>query len=212
MADFKGMEQAILDGDADKVAELVEAALKEGVAPTEILNEGLTRGMNVVGDLFKRDELFVPEVIVSAKAMKRGTEILQPLIPREKREASKLAILGTVKGDIHDIGKNLVKSMMEGAGFEVIDLGIDVPAETFVQKALELKPHIVAMSALLTTTMVHMKDVIDALQEAGIRDQVKILIGGAPITKAFAAEIGADGTAPDAVTAADLAKNLMGLS
>jgi len=211
MADFEGMEQAILDGDADKVAELVEAALKEGVAPTEILNEGLTKGMNVVGDLFKRDELFVPEVIVSAKAMKRGTEILQPLIPREKREASKLAILGTVKGDIHDIGKNLVKSMMEGAGFEVIDLGIDVPAETFVQKALELKPHIVAMSALLTTTMVHMKDVIDALQAAGIRDQVKILIGGAPITKAFAAEIGADGTAPDAVTAADLAKNLMGL-
>lgn len=212
MADFEGMEQAILDGDADKVAELVEAALKEGVAPTEILNEGLTKGMNVVGDLFKRDELFVPEVIVSAKAMKRGTEILQPLIPREKREASKLAILGTVKGDIHDIGKNLVKSMMEGAGFEVIDLGIDVPAETFVQKALELKPHIVAMSALLTTTMVYMKDVIDALQEAGIRDQVKILVGGAPITKAFAAEIGADGTAPDAVTAADLAKNLMGLS
>lgn len=212
MADFEGMEQAILDGDADKVAELVEAALKEGVAPTEILNEGLTKGMNVVGDLFKRDELFVPEVIVSAKAMKRGTEILQPLIPREKREASKLAILGTVKGDIHDIGKNLVKSMMEGAGFEVIDLGIDVPTETFVQKALELKPHIIAMSALLTTTMVYMKDVIDALQEAGIRDQVKILVGGAPITKAFAAEIGADGTAPDAVTAADLAKNLMGLS
>lgn len=212
MADFEGMGQAILDGDADKVAELVEAALKEGVAPTEILNEGLTKGMNVVGDLFKRDELFVPEVIVSAKAMKRGTEILQPLIPREKREASKLAILGTVKGDIHDIGKNLVKSMMEGAGFEVIDLGIDVPTETFVQKALELKPHIIAMSALLTTTMVYMKDVIDALQEAGIRDQVKILVGGAPITKAFAAEIGADGTAPDAVTAADLAKNLMGLS
>lgn len=212
MADFEGMEQAILDGDADKVAELVEAALKEGVAPTEILNEGLTKGMNAVGDLFKKDELFVPEVIVSAKAMKRGTEILQPLIPREKREASKLAILGTVKGDIHDIGKNLVKSMMEGAGFEVIDLGIDVPTETFVQKALELKPHIIAMSALLTTTMVYMKDVIDALQEAGIRDQVKILVGGAPITKAFAAEIGADGTAPDAVTAADLAKNLMGLS
>ena len=212
MADFEGMGQAILDGDADKVAELVEAALKEGVAPTEILNEGLVRGMNVVGDLFKRDELFVPEVIVSAKAMKRGTEMLQPLIPRKKREASKLAILGTVKGDIHDIGKNLVKSMMEGAGFEVIDLGIDVPAETFVQKALELKPHIIAMSALLTTTMVYMKDVIEALQEAGIRDQVKILVGGAPITKAFAAEIGADGTAPDAVTAADLAKDLVGLS
>jgi len=212
MADFEGMGQAILDGDADRVAEMVEAALKEGVSPTEVLNEGLMKGMNVVGDLFKRDELFVPEVIFSAKAMKRGTEILQPLMVGEQRQATRIAVLGTVKGDIHDIGKNLVKTMMEGAGFEVIDLGIDIPAETFVQKASEVKPQIVAMSALLTTTMVYMKVVIDALQEAGIRDQVKIMVGGAPITRAFAAEIGADGTAPDAVTAADLAKNLLGLS
>jgi len=212
MADFEGMGQAILDGDADRVAEMVEAALKEGVSPTEVLNEGLMKGMNVVGDLFKRDELFVPEVILSAKAMKRGTEILQPLMVGEQRQATRIAVLGTVKGDIHDIGKNLVKTMMEGAGFEVIDLGIDIPAETFVQKASEVKPQIVAMSALLTTTMVYMKVVIDALQEAGIRDQVKIMVGGAPITRAFAAEIGADGTAPDAVTAADLARNLVGLS
>lgn len=212
MADFDGMGQAILDGDADKVAELVEAALKEQLSPTQILNEGLMKGMSVVGDLFKRDELFVPEVILSAKAMKRGTEILQPLMVGEQRQATRIAVLGTVKGDIHDIGKNLVKTMMEGAGFEVIDLGIDIPAETFVQKASEVKPQIVAMSALLTTTMVYMKVVIDALQEAGIRDQVKIMVGGAPITRAFAAEIGADGTAPDAVTAADLARNLLGLS
>ena len=212
MADFDGMGQAILDGDADKVAELVEAALKGGLSPTWVLNEGLMKGMNVVGDLFKRDELFVPEVILSAKAMKRGTEILQPLMAGENQGASRVAVLGTVKGDIHDIGKNLVRTMMEGAGFEVIDLGIDIPAETFVQKTKEVKPQIVAMSALLTTTMVYMKDVIEALQEAGIRDQVKIMVGGAPITQAFAAEIGADGTAPDAVTAADLARNLMGLS
>ena len=212
MADFDGMGQAILDGDADKVAELVEAALKEQLSPTQILNEGLMKGMSVVGDLFKRDELFVPEVILSAKAMKRGTEILQPLMVGEQRQATRIAVLGTVKGDIHDIGKNLVKTMMEGAGFEVIDLGIDIPAETFVQKASEVKPQIVAMSALLTTTMVYMKVVIDALREAGIRDQVKIMVGGAPITRAFAAEIGADGTAPDAVTAADLARNLVGLS
>jgi 5-methyltetrahydrofolate--homocysteine methyltransferase len=212
MADFDGMGQAILDGDADKVAELVEAALAEGVSPTQILNEGLMKGMSVVGDLFKRDELFVPEVILSAKAMKRGTEILQPLMVGEQRQATRIAVLGTVKGDIHDIGKNLVKTMMEGAGFEVIDLGIDIPAETFVQKASEVKPQIVAMSALLTTTMVYMKVVIDALREAGIRDQLKIMVGGAPITRAFAAEIGADGTAPDAVTAADLARNLLGLS
>ena len=212
MADFAAMGQAILDGEVDKVAELVEAALKEGVAPTEILNQGLMKGMNVVGDLFKKDEMFVPEVIISAKAMKRGTEILRPLMAGDKNTASKLAVLGTVKGDIHDIGKNLVKTMMEGAGFEVVDLGIDIPAETFVQKTQEVKPQIVAMSALLTTTMVYMKDVIDALKAAGIRDQVKIMVGGAPITKDFAVQIGADGTAPDAVTAADLARELAGLS
>ena len=212
MADFEAMGKAILEGEIEKVAELVEAALKEGATPTEILNEGLTKGMNVVGDLFKKDELFVPEVILSAKAMKRGTEILQPLMVGDNTNASKIAVLGTVKGDIHDIGKNLVRTMMEGAGFEVIDLGIDIPVDTFVQKTQEVKPQIVAMSALLTTTMVYMKDVVDALKSAGMRDQVKIMVGGAPITKDFAAQIGADGTAPDAVTAADLARDLAGLS
>jgi len=210
MADYEGMGKAILEGDEDRVAELVEAAIKEGVSPEQVLNEGLLKGMNVVGDLFKRDELFVPEVILSAKSMKRGTAILQPLMAGNKQETDKVVLLGTVKGDIHDIGKNLVKTLMEGAGFTVTDLGIDIPSETFIEKAKEIKPHIVAMSALLTTTMVHMKDVIDGLKEAGLRDQIKIIIGGAPITKAFAAEIGADGTAPDAVTAADLARELLG--
>ena len=210
MADYEGMGKAILEGDEDRVAELVEAAIKEGVSPEQVLNEGLLKGMNVVGDLFKRDELFVPEVILSAKSMKRGTAILQPLMAGNKQETDKVVLLGTVKGDIHDIGKNLVKTLMEGAGFTVTDLGIDIPSETFIEKAREIKPHIVAMSALLTTTMVHMKDVIDGLKEAGLRDQIKIIIGGAPITRAFAAEIGADGTAPDAVTAADLARELLG--
>jgi len=209
MADYEGMGKAILEGDEDRVAELVEAALKEGVSPEQVLNEGLLKGMNVVGDLFKRDELFVPEVILSAKSMKRGTAILQPLMAGNKQETNKVVLLGTVKGDIHDIGKNLVRTMMEGSGFTVTDLGIDIPSETFIEKAREIKPHIVAMSALLTTTMVYMKDVINALKEAGLRDQVKIIVGGAPITKAFAAEIGADGTAPDAVSAADLARELV---
>ena len=210
MADYEGMGKAILEGDEDRVAELVEAAIKEGVSPEQVLNEGLLKGMSVVGDLFKRDELFVPEVIFSAKAMKRGTAILQPLLAEDKQQTDKVVLLGTVKGDIHDIGKNLVKTLMEGAGFAVTDLGIDIPSETFIEKAREIKPHIVAMSALLTTTMVHMKDVIDGLKEAGLRDQIKIIIGGAPITRAFAEEIGADGTAPDAVTAADLARELLG--
>ncbi|MFC1969423.1 B12-binding domain-containing protein [Chloroflexota bacterium] len=210
MADYEGMGKAILEGDEDRVAELVEAAIKEGVSPEQVLNEGLLKGMSVVGDLFKRDELFVPEVIFSSKAMKRGTAILQPLMAGDKQQTDKVVLLGTVKGDIHDIGKNLVKTLMEGSGFAVTDLGIDIPSETFIEKAREIKPHIVAMSALLTTTMVHMKDVIDGLKEAGLRDQIKIIVGGAPITKAFAAEIGADGTAPDAVTAADLARELSG--
>ena len=210
MADYEGMGKAILEGDEDRVAELVEAAIKEGVSPEQVLNEGLLKGMSVVGDLFKRDELFVPEVIFSSKAMKRGTAILQPLMAGDKQKTDKVVLLGTVKGDIHDIGQNLVKTLMEGSGFAVTDLGIDIPSETFIEKAREIKPHIVAMSALLTTTMVHMKDVIDGLKEAGLRDQIKIIIGGAPITRAFAAEIGADGTAPDAVTAADLARELLG--
>ena len=212
MADFERMAKAVLDADENKVAELVEQAVKEGVSANQIVNNGLIKGMNVVGDLFKRDELFVPEVLISVKAMKRGMAILEPLLAGEKRETLGLVMLGTVKGDIHDIGKKLVQAIMEGAGFEVVDLGIDIDAEIFVQKATELKPQIVGMSALLTTTMAYMKVVIDALREAGIRNQVKIMVGGAPVTAVFAADIGADGTAPDAVTAVDLARSFVGLS
>lgn len=212
MADFEGIAQAVLDGDEDKITELVEQALKDGAVAQQIVSEGLIKGMDVVGGLFKRDELFVPEVVISAKTMKKGLGILQPLLAKGEQGRLRIAVLGTVKGDIHDIGKNLVMAMMEGAGFEVIDLGIDVTAETFTQKIAEVKPQIVGMSALLTTTMAYMKVTIDALQEAGIRNQVKIIVGGAPVTPAFAAEIGADGTAPDAVTAVELARNLIGLS
>lgn len=211
MSDFEGIAQAVLSGDEDAVAELVEQALKEGASAEQIVNDALTKGMNVVGDLFKKDELYVPEVLVSAKAMKRGMGLLEPLLVGGKREALGLVVLGTVKGDIHDIGKSLIKTMLEGTGFEVVDLGIDIDAETFVQKAAEVKPDIIGMSALLTTTMANMKPTIDALREAGLRDQVKVMVGGASVTSAFAREIGADGTARDAVAAVDLAKSLMGL-
>ncbi len=212
MTDFEGIARAILGGDENKVAELVEQALKGGTSPDQVLNEGLIKGMNVVGELFKKDELYLPEVIVSAKAMKRGTNILRPLLSGDKQENSGIMLLGTVKGDIHDIGKNLVKTMMEGAGFEVIDLGIDIDAETFVQKAVEVKPQLIAMSALLTTTMAYMKIIIDAMREKGIRDQLKIMVGGAPVTQAFATEIGADGTASNAAAAVEVARSLIGRS
>jgi 5-methyltetrahydrofolate--homocysteine methyltransferase len=212
MADFEGIAQAVLDGDEDKVAELVEQALKEGASAEQVLSDGLIKGMNVVGDLFKRDELFLPEVLVSAKAMKQGTIMLEPLLRGGKRKTLGLVVLGTVSGDIHDIGKNLLKTMLEGAGFEVVDLGIDVATETFVQKAAEVKPNIIGMSALLTTTMTNMKPVIDALQAAGMRDQIKVMVGGAPVTQAFAAKIGADGTATNVVAAVELARSLVGLS
>jgi len=212
MADFEGIAQAVLDGDEDKVAELVEQALKEGASAEQVLNDALIKGMNVVGDLFKRDELFIPEVLVSAKAMKRGTGILEPLLREGKRETLGRVVLGTVSGDIHDIGKNLVKTMLEGAGFEVIDLGVDVATETFIQKAAEVKPNIIGMSALLTTTMTNMKPVIDALQTAGMRKQIKVMVGGAPVTQAFATKIGADGTVSNAVAAVELARSLVGLS
>jgi 5-methyltetrahydrofolate--homocysteine methyltransferase len=212
MTDFEGIARAILGGDENKVAELVEQALKGGTSPDQVLNEGLIKGMNVVGEIFKRDELYLPEVIVAAKAMKRGTGILRPLLSGDKQENSGIMLLGTVKGDIHDIGKNLVKTMMEGAGFEVIDLGIDIDAETFVQKAVEVKPQLIAMSALLTTTMAYMKIIIDAMREKGIRDQLKIMVGGAPVTQAFATEIGADGTASNAAAAVEVARSLIGRS
>ncbi len=209
MADLSKLSQAVIDADWEAVGDLVREALEEGVRPEEIIGDGLIKGMQVVGDLFKRDELFVPEVLACARAMKAGMDILEPLIAGGEKKAIGTVLLGTVKGDLHDIGKNLVKMMLEGAGFKVIDLGINVPVETFVAKAAEIRPEIVGMSALLTTTMAMMKQTIDAFEEAGIRRQLKIMVGGAPVTQAFAEEIGADGWAQDAGAAVDTAKSLM---
>jgi len=199
-------------GNAKAVAELTQEALSKGFSPQEILNEGLIKGMNEVGVKFKANEIYVPEVLIAARAMKAGMEILKPKLAETGVEPVGKMIIGTVKGDLHDIGKNLVSMMMEGAGFEVIDLGIDVPAEKFIQAVKEYQPQLAGMSALLTTTMIQIRENIKAFQEAGIRDKVKIMIGGAPVTQKFADEVGADGYAPDAASAVDKAKELLGIS
>jgi 5-methyltetrahydrofolate--homocysteine methyltransferase len=201
--------QELFSGNAKAVAELVQRALDEGITPGEVLTGGLIKGMNEVGIKFKNNEIYVPEVLIAARAMKAGMEILKPRLAETGAKPMAKMVIGTVKGDLHDIGKNLVSMMMEGAGFEVIDLGIDVPAEKFIQAVKENNPQIVGMSALLTTTMVQIRENIKAFNEAGIRNQVKIMIGGAPVTQKFADEVGADGYAPDAASAVDKAKELL---
>lgn len=192
-------------GKAKDVKMLVQQAIDEGISAQTILSEGLLAGMNVVGEKFKRNEVFVPEVLVAARAMNLGAALLKPLLVAEGVKASGRVCIGTVKGDLHDIGKNLVKMMMEGKGMEVIDLGTDVAPETFVQTAKEQNCQIICCSALLTTTMGVMGDVVKAAQEAGIRDKVKIMVGGAPVTEAFCKQIGADAYTADAASAADKA-------
>ena len=192
-------------GKAKDVVALVQQAIDEGIPAQDILNKGLVDGMNVIGEKFKNNEVFVPEVLVAARAMNKGTALLKPLLAAEGVKASGKVCLGTVQGDLHDIGKNLVKMMMEGKGLEVIDLGTDVSPETFVETARNENCQIIACSALLTTTMGVMADVVKAAEAAGIRDQVKIMIGGAPVTDAFCKQIGADAYTPDAASAADKA-------
>jgi 5-methyltetrahydrofolate--homocysteine methyltransferase len=211
MADtLKQMAEALYNGDAAKVSELVRAALSAGMTPGQVLNEGLIEGMNAVGKDFRDGILFVPEVLIAARAMQAGMNILKPLLAQADVKAIGKFAIGTVKGDLHDIGKNLVSMMMEGAGFEVVNLGTDVPADKFVAAVKDQGANILGMSALLTTTMVEMKGVIEALEEAGLRDKVKVMIGGAPVTEKFAKEIGADGYAPNASAAVEKAKQLMG--
>ena len=201
---------AVLEGDCDKAPQLVQAGLAQGLAPKEILDNGLVAGMDEVGNRFKCGDIFVPEVLTSADAMKAGLEVLRPhLIAAGARLIGKI-VIATVKGDLHDIGKNLVAMMCEGAGFEVIDLGCDVDPAQFVQAVKEHRPDIVGMSALLTTTMRAMAMTVQALQEAGLRDTVKVMIGGAPVDAAFAQRIGADGYGSNAPSAVDLAKSLVG--
>lgn len=203
------MASNLYNGDQETVAELVQQALDQGTAPGDILSGGLIAGMDEVGKDFKAGELFVPEVLIAARAMHAGMNILRPLLAESGVPSAGKFLIGTVKGDLHDIGKNLVKMMMEGAGFETIDLGTDVDAADFVAAVQEHQPNLVGMSALLTTTMVNMRSTLEALEEAGVRDSVKIMIGGAPVTNAFAQEIGADGYAPDAASAVDLARGLV---
>ncbi len=198
-------------GNAKAVAELVQKALEEGIAPQDILGNGLIKGMNEVGIKFKANEIYVPEVLIAARAMKAGMEILKPKLVATGVKPMAKMVIGTVKGDLHDIGKNLVSMMMEGAGFEVIDLGIDVPAEKFIQAVKENEPELVGMSALLTTTMIQIRENLKAFNEAGLRNRVKIMIGGAPVTQKFADEVGADGYAPDAASAVDKAKELLAI-
>ncbi|HUX76818.1 MAG TPA: corrinoid protein [Anaerolineae bacterium] len=200
----------LYDGDDDAVAELVQEALDQGLAPQDILSGGLIAGMDEVGKDFKAGELFVPEVLIAARAMHAGMGVLRPLLAESDVPSAGKFVIGTVEGDLHDIGKNLVRMMIEGAGFETIDLGTDVKVAAFVEAVREHRPALVGMSALLTTTMVNMKGTIEALEEAGLRDSVKVMIGGAPVTAAFAEEIGADAYAPDAASAVDVARGLAG--
>jgi corrinoid protein of di/trimethylamine methyltransferase len=197
------ISESLQKGKAKDVKLLVNSALEQGLSAQQVLNEGLLAGMNVIGVKFKNNEVYVPDVLVAARAMKAGTEILKPLLAADGVKASGKVVLGTVKGDLHDIGKNLVGMMMEGKGLEVIDVGTDVPAEKFIEAAIEHKAQIIACTALLTTTMGEFTPIIEAAKAAGIRDNVVIMVGGAPVTDAFAKSVGADIYTPDAASAAE---------
>ncbi len=209
MSLIEEIRDTLVVGNAPKVAELAEKSLGEGGAALEILNEGLVKGMDIVAEKWKNGEYYIPNVLIAARAMKQGMAIIKPKLVEGDYKAKAVAVAGTIKGDLHDIGKNLVVMMMEGAGFEVIDLGTDVTAEKFLQTAKEKNADLILMSALLTTTMMSMKDVVNALKSSDLAGKVKTMIGGAPITQKFADEIGADGYAPDGSSAVECAENLL---
>ncbi len=208
MSIYQEISENLQRGKAKIVKELVTKALEDGCPASEILNQGMLAGMNIIGEKFKNNEVYVPEVLVAARAMNQGMQILKPALIEDGVSATGKVCIGTVQGDLHDIGKNLVKMMMEGKGLEVIDLGTDVAPETFVKTAIDEGCQVICLSALLTTTMGVMADVVKAVEAAGIRDQVKIMIGGAPITEAYCREIGADRYTSDAASAADAAVEL----
>ena len=205
MSILNEISENLQKGRARAVKELVAQALEQGIGPEEILNKGLLDGMSIIGEKFKTNEVYVPEVLVAARAMNVGSQVLKPYLEQAGVKAVGRVCIGTVQGDLHDIGKNLVKMMMEGKGLEVIDLGTDVAPETFIQTAIEQNCQIICCSALLTTTMGVMGEVVKKAEEAGIRDKVKIMIGGAPVDEAFCRQIGADCYTPDAASAADAA-------
>jgi 5-methyltetrahydrofolate--homocysteine methyltransferase len=209
MADYERIKEIILAGRVEEISGVVKRALEQGTNPQDIIGQGLIAGMNEVGSRFKNGDLFIPEVLVSAKTMHQGMEILRPLLTKEGARSMGTVVLGTVKGDLHDIGKNLVGMMFEGAGFEVVDLGVDQSPERFVEAARKKEAQAIALSALLTTTMGEMTKVIDALKEAGLRERVKVMVGGAPLNDKFASTIGADGYAPDAGSAVEKLRKLI---
>lgn len=206
---LKQLQTDLYAGDMDAVEKGTQKAIDDGITPKEILDDGLIAGMDAVGRDFKAGDLFIPEVLLCARAMHAGLEILRPLLAETGVPSQGKVVIGTVAGDLHDIGKNLVSMMFQGAGFEVIDLGVDVSPEKFVETVRAENADLVGMSALLTTTMTAMKETIDALTEAGLRHKVKVLIGGAPVTEKYAEDIGADSFAPDAGTAVDNARYLL---
>ncbi len=207
--DLNELSLSVQKGSAKKVKELVLQGLSENVNAAELLNDGLLAGMGIIGTKFKNNEVYVPEVLIAARAMNAGMQILEPILAESGIKPLGKAVIGTVKGDLHDIGKNLVRMMLKGSGIEVMDLGVDVPAETFVDKAEEIGANIICMSALLTTTMTNMKDIVEELNKRGIRDKYVVMIGGAPVTDNFARQIGADYYTPDAATAAETAKEVL---
>jgi 5-methyltetrahydrofolate--homocysteine methyltransferase len=208
MADLSKLRDAILDGDEKLATHIVREALAESIDPVTLITQWMIPAMDEVGRRFEAQEFFIPEMLMAGRAMKSALEILRPTLAASGAQPTGRVVLGTVKGDLHDIGKNMVGSMLEGAGFEVFDIGIDVPAEKFVDSIRSKNPHILALSALLTNTMPEMKNVVDALIKAGIREQVKILIGGAPVTQDYADRIGADGYGENASSAVTIARSL----
>jgi 5-methyltetrahydrofolate--homocysteine methyltransferase len=208
MADFKAMQETLVAADQDKLVQMVNAALAENISANDILNQGLISGMDIVGDKMENGDMFIPEVLMAAQAMGACVDILKPLLGEGEGTKGATVLVGTVKGDLHDIGKNLVAMMMESAGMTVHNLGVDIAPEEFVAQIKEKNAQIVALSALLTTTMPMMQKTVDAITESGLRDKVKILVGGAPVNQEYADKIGADGYAADAGSAAKLAKRL----
>lgn len=207
MADLKALADAIIKGDQNSAVEITKAALEEGTAAESVLNDGLIAGMDVIGARFKKNEVYIPEVLIAARAMKMAMEILEPELAKAGVKPRGKFLIGTVQGDLHDIGKNLVAMMLKGAGFEVIDIGVDAGSEKFVEHAKATDAELIGMSALLTTTMPSMEKTLKALKDAGI--SAKVLIGGAPVTQGYADKIGADGYSPDAASAVDMAKSLV---
>jgi corrinoid protein of di/trimethylamine methyltransferase len=209
---FDAMKQSIVDGDPDLAAELARKAVAQGVNPLEALNQGFVPGVNYVGEQFSAGEMFLPDLVIAGEAMKAAVAVLEPELAKSggQREVLGKVVMGTIEGDIHEIGKTLVVTMLSATGFQVYDLGVDVPVMKFVEKAREVNADIVGISALLTTTMVKQKDVIEALEDSGLRPRVKVMVGGAPVTQSWAKEIGADGYSEDAVGAVAVAKQLVG--